>query len=156
MDKHFDFDAYVLDVRAVDKKQILQNLSWKIGRQTSADMTWICDQLLLAEEKETSGIGDGVAIPHLKSTPLRQPFVLVARLDQPVDFNALDGQNVDIVCIVLSPQMDGPVHLQRLARVTRVFRDPRILEGLRKAASEEEMEIILRSEQAPHRERLAA
>ena len=142
--EHIEFNAFILGLRAVNKQQIIQNISWKIGRQTNADMTWLSDQLLLAEASESSGIGDGVAIAHLKSTPLQKPFILVAKLDHPVEFDAIDGLPVDIVCAVLSPQMDGPLHLRRLSRVTRIFRDPSIIERLRQANSEEEMALILR------------
>ncbi len=144
--EHVEFNAFILGLRAIDQKQILQNISWKIGRQTNADMTWISEQLLLSEARESSGIGDGVAIAHLKSTPLKTPFILVAKLDEPVSFNAADDVPVDIVCAVLSPQMDGPLHLQRLARVTRIFRDPQMLEKLRAATNEQEMAEILRPE----------
>lgn len=147
--ENIEFNAFVLGLRATDKKQILQNISWKIGRQTQADMTWIADQLLLCEEKESSDIGDGVAIAHLKSTPLQKPFILVARLDTPVSFGDVNDMPVDVICAVLSPQMDGPLHLQRLSRVTRLFRDQEILEKLRSATSEEEMADILRPENRP-------
>ncbi len=145
--EHIEFNEFIIGLRATDKNQILQNISWKIGRQTNADMTWIADQLLKSEENESSGIGDGIAIPHLKSTPLTKPFIVIARLDQPVEFNSLDGLPVDIVCAVLSPQMDGPLHLRRLSRVTRLLREPEIIEALRNAKSEDEMKSILRIEQ---------
>ncbi len=145
--EHIEFNDFIIGLRATEKNQILQNISWKIGRQTNADMTWIADQLLKSEENESSGIGDGIAIPHLKSTPLTKPFIVIARLDQPVEFNSLDGLPVDIVCAVLSPQMDGPLHLRRLSRVTRLLREPEIIEALRNAKSEDEMKSILRIEQ---------
>ncbi|PZP56446.1 MAG: transcriptional regulator [Micavibrio aeruginosavorus] len=145
--EHIEFNEFILGLRATDKNQILQNISWKIGRQTNADMTWIADQLLKSEENESSGIGDGIAIAHLKSTPLQKPFIVIAKLDQPVEFDSLDGLPVDIVCAVLSPQMDGPLHLRRLSRVTRLLREPEIIEALRSATSEDEMKSILRIEQ---------
>ncbi len=147
--ENIEFNAFVIGLRATDKKQILQNISWKIGRQTQADMTWIADQLLLSEEKESSGIGEGIAIAHLKSTPLKQPFILIARLDTPVAFSEIDDVPVDIICAVLSPQMDGPLHLQRLGRVTRLLRNHDIVEKLRAATSEEEMAAILSPENRP-------
>lgn len=153
MNEHIEFNAFILGLRATDKTQILKNICWKIGRQTHVDMTWLSNELLLSENSESSGIGDGIAIPHLKSTPLKKPFILVARLDTPMEFNAIDGLPVDLVCTVLSPQMDGPLHLRRLARVTRLFREPAIVAALREAGSEEEMAAILRNED---REFLAA
>lgn len=136
------FTSYIFDLPAESRDQVLQSIAWKIGRETNADMTWIADQLLQSEERETSGIGGGVAIPHLKSTPLTTPQILLAKLAQPVEFGALDGQPVDLVCTVLSPQMDGVLHLRRLSRVTRLFRESFVLEKLRNAHSEEEMAAL--------------
>ena len=142
--EHIEFNAFSLGLRATDKNQILQNISWKIGRQTAVDMTWLSEQLIISESNESSGIGDGVAIAHLKSTPLKKPFIMVARLDHPVEFDAIDGLPVDLICAVLSPQMDGPLHLRRLSRVTRIFREPIIVERLRQAVTEDEMASILK------------
>lgn len=138
-DQPIFFNSFIFGLKANDREQVLQNIAWQIGRNTSADMTWIADQLLQAEAREASGIGEGVAIPHLKSTPLGEPHILIAKLSTPIDFGAIDGQPVDLVCTVLSPQMDGVLHLRRLARVTRLFRESFVLERLRNAASEEEM-----------------
>ena len=140
--EQIEFSDFLTGLRAVDKKQIIQNISWRIGRQTNADMTWIADQFLLSEEKQSSGIGDGVAILHLKSTPLKEPYILLAKLDAPVAFDAIDGRDVDIICAVLSPQMDGNLHLQRLSRVTRILLDPKIQDDVRSAQTEDEISAI--------------
>lgn len=147
--EQIEFSDFLPGLRAIDKKQTIQNISWRIGRQTNADMTWIADQLLLSEEKQSSGIGEGVAILHLKSTPLKEPFILLARLDAPIAFDAVDGRDVDILCAVLSPQMDGNLHLQRLSRVTRILLDPAIQEQIRSAHTEEDMQAIFQAEN-PH------
>lgn len=143
-----EFDAFVFNMRAAEKTQILQNLSWMIGRKTEADMTWLSEQLLLSEEKQNSAIGDGVAIAQVKSSPLTQPYVILAKLDRPVDFGADDGQEVDLVCVLVSAQMDGPLHLQRLSRLTRMFRDKNLLETIRAAGSEREMADLFREVRA--------
>lgn len=137
-------DSFIYGLKADTKEQALQNIAWKIGRETEADMTWIADQLLLSEQREASGIDGGVAIPHLKSTPLKKPHVLVAKLDHPIDFGSIDGEPVDLICVVLSPQMDGVLHLRRLSRMTRLFRESFVLEKLRNAASEKEMAELFR------------
>lgn len=134
--------SFIHRLKAESREQILQSIAWKVGRETGADMTWLADQLLISESNETSGIGDGVAIPHLKSTPLKMPHIVIATLDQPVDFEALDGQPVDIVCAVFSPQMDGVIHLRRLSRMTRLLRESFLLGKLRNATSEDEMAAL--------------
>ncbi len=140
------FNAFLCGLKASSPTQILQNIAWKIGRMAPLDMTWLADQLLLAEKAESSGIGNGVAIPHLKVASLPSPFILLARLDNTVDFQAIDNQPVDLICTVISPQIDGPLHLRRLSRVTRLFRDPVILEQLRGAENEDGLASVLTPE----------
>lgn len=142
-------DSFIYGLKADSKEQVLKNIAWKIGRDTNADMTWIAEQLLLSEEREASGIDGGVAIPHIKSTPLKKPHVLLAKLETPIDFGSIDGEPVDLVCVVLSPQMDGVLHLRRLSRITRLFRESFVLEKLRNAASEKEMVELFRFTQTP-------
>lgn len=132
-------NSFIFGLKAESREQVLQNIAWQVGRKTEADMTWLADQLLQSETREPSGIGGGVAIPHLKSTPLKEPLVVLVKLDTPLDFGALDGEPVDLVCVVLSPQMDGVLHLRRLSRITRLFRESYILDRLRAASSEKEM-----------------
>lgn len=141
--EHLHFNSFIHNLKAESREQVLQNIAWQVGRQTSADMTWLADQLLQSERRQASGIDGGVAIPHLKSTPLKEPHLLVAKLERPIDFGAMDSEPVDLVCTVLSPQMDGVLHLRRLSRVTRMFRESFLLEKLRHATSESEMADLL-------------
>lgn len=142
-------DSFIYNLKAETPQQVLQTIAWQVGRQTNIDMTWLADQLLLSEARDSSAIDGGVAIPHLKSTPLKTPHILVAKLATPVDFGAVDGESVDLVCVVLSPQMDGVLHLRRLSRITRLFRESFVLEKLRNVSSEKEMAELFRFSQAP-------
>ena len=135
-------NSFIHRMKAETREQVLSNIAWKVGRQTNADMTWIADQLILREQREASGIDGGVAIPHLKSTPLETPHIIIASLDTKIDFGAVDGEPVDLVCAVLSPRLDGVLHLRRLARMTRLFRESFLLEKLRTASSEKEMAAL--------------
>lgn len=144
-DLHFNGACH--SISAINKKQVLQNIAWKIGRSLpEIDMTWLANQLLEAEDKETSGVGGGVAIPHLKSTPLQSPFIMMFKLQNPIEFNSPDTQPVDLVCIVLSPQQVGNAHLPLLAKVTRLMRDEDLCAKLRAAESTAQMETILNPE----------
>lgn len=149
MHEHLYFDEFCPGIKAITKNQIIQNLAWKVGRLTPVDMTWLSEQLLLNEKKESSGIGNGVAIPHLKSTPLQKPFLMMAKLETPVDFASIDGAPVDLICVVLSPATASMNHLPLLSKVTRLLREQSILDALRKAETRDEMEIIL-NPQAPN------
>jgi PTS system nitrogen regulatory IIA component len=132
-------NSFMFGLKADNKDQVLHQMARKIGRETGADQAWIASHLLLSEQLEPSGIGGGVAIPHLKSTPLEKPHTLLVKLASPIDFGGLDGKPADLVCAVLSPQTDGVLHLRRLARTTRLFRESFVLEKIRHAGSEHDM-----------------
>ena len=83
----------------------------------------IFDTLLHRERLGSTGIGDGIAIPHGKLVQLTRIVGVFARLDRPVDFDALDDEPVDLVFLLLAPEGAGADHLKALARIARVLRD---------------------------------
>lgn len=127
-----------LDPRAVlpalrvnGKKQALQELAFQAARLTGLAESAIYEALLQRERLGSTGIGEGIAIPHGKLPGLDKIFGLVARLDKPVDFEALDSQPVDVLFLLLAPEGAGADHLKALARVARVLREPGLIERLR-------------------------
>ncbi|MDR7035432.1 PTS system nitrogen regulatory IIA component [Methylobacterium sp. BE186] len=121
-------------LRARAKKQVLQDLSAQAVRRLPAlDEREVFETLLQRERLGSTGIGDGVAIPHGKLPGLDRLFGLVARLERPVDFEALDGQPVDIAFLLLAPEGAGADHLKALAQVARILREPGMLERIRAA-----------------------
>ena len=86
------------------------------------------------EKLGSTAVGNGIAIPHGKLPKLDKLFGLFARLDRPIDFEALDGQPVDLIFLLLAPEGAGADHLKALARVARLLRDPDIARKLRDSA----------------------
>lgn len=127
-------DSVVPSLRARTKKAMLQELSGHAARQLPAlDEREVFETLMQRERLGSTGIGDGVAIPHGKLPGLDRLFGLVGRLEKPVDFDALDGQPVDIAFLLLAPEGAGADHLKALAQVARLLREPGILERIRAA-----------------------
>lgn len=127
-----------LDPRAVlpalrvnGKKQALQELSAHAARLTGLGSDTIYEALLQRERLGSTGIGEGIAIPHGKLPGLDRIFGLVARLEKPIDFEALDGQQVDVLFLLLAPEGAGADHLKALSRVARVLREPGLVERVR-------------------------
>ncbi|MBO1905732.1 PTS IIA-like nitrogen regulatory protein PtsN [Microvirga sp. 3-52] len=127
-----------LDPRAVlpalrvnGKKQALQELASQAARLTGLPDGAIYEALLQRERLGSTGIGEGIAIPHGKLPGLTRIFGLIARLDKPVDFEALDAQPVDVLFLLLAPEGAGADHLKALARVARVLREPGLIERVR-------------------------
>lgn len=124
-------DAVIAELKANSKKQAIQELSSKAAEVTGLSEREIFDTLLQRERLGSTGVGHGVAIPHGKLTRLDGLVGLFARLDKPVDFDALDDQPVDLIFLLLAPEGAGADHLKALARIARQLRDPAITEGLR-------------------------
>lgn len=127
-------DSVVSTLRVRDKKHVLQELAAHAARRLPglSDRD-IFETLLQRERLGSTGIGDGVAIPHGKLAQLDRLFGLVARLEKPVDFDALDGQPVDVAFLLLAPETAGAGHLKALAQVARLLREPGMLERIRSA-----------------------
>jgi PTS system nitrogen regulatory IIA component len=123
--------AVIPALRASSKKQALQELAEVAARLTGLEERTIYEVLLQRERLGSTGIGDGVAIPHAKLAKLDSIFGLVARLDKPIDFEALDGQPVDLMFVLLAPEEAGADHLKALARIARVLREPGMTERIR-------------------------
>lgn len=145
-----DPDSVVPALRARAKKQVLQELSTQaVRRLPGLDEREVFETLLQRERLGSTGIGDGVAIPHGKLPGFDRLFGLVARLEKPVDFEALDGQPVDIAFLLLAPEGAGADHLKALAQVARVLREPGILERIRAARDASALYALLTHTPAP-------
>jgi len=118
-------------LRVSGKKQALQELASQAALLTGLTDDAIYEALLQRERLGSTGIGEGIAIPHGKLPGLTRIFGLVARLEKPIDFEALDSQPVDVLFLLLAPEGAGADHLKALARVARVLREPGLIERVR-------------------------
>jgi PTS system nitrogen regulatory IIA component len=91
----------------------------------------IFDALLQRERLGSTGIGNGVAIPHGKLAKVKRIFGIFARLDRPIEFEALDGAPVDLIFLLVAPESAGADHLKALAQVARMFREPALVSKVR-------------------------
>ena len=124
-------EAILPALKVNSKKQALQELAAKASLLTGQNERSIFEVLLQREKLGTTAVGYGVAIPHGKLPKLEKLFGLFARLERPIDFEAMDGQPVDLTFLLLAPEGAGADHLKALARVARVLREPGILERIR-------------------------
>lgn len=118
---------------AANKKEALQSLSHQAAELTGLDGRLIYDTLLQRERLGSTGLGRGIAIPHVKLSGLDGIVSLFARLAAPIDFESPDGEPVDLVFVLLAPDHAGGDHLKALARISRLVREPVALERLRAA-----------------------
>jgi PTS system nitrogen regulatory IIA component len=136
-------NTVVPSLRVTSKKQALQELAKRSAELTGMAERTIFDVLLERERLGTTGVGNGIAIPHGKLAGLKKLHGLFARLEQPIDFDAIDDQPVDLIFLLLAPEGAGADHLKALARVSRLLRDPQICQKVRGSDSAEAIYALL-------------
>jgi nitrogen PTS system EIIA component len=135
--------AVVPALRVNSKKQALQELAARAAAMSGRGEREVFDVLMQRERLGSTGIGSGIAIPHGKLAKLDRLFGVFARLERPVDFEALDGQPVDLLFLLLAPEAAGADHLKALARVARLLRDPEVARKLRESRDAEAIYAVL-------------
>mgnify|MGYP001457458903 FL=1 len=141
--------SVVANLHATSKKQAIQDLARKAADITGLHERAIFDVLMERERLGTTGVGNGIAIPHGKLANLDKLYGLFARLEKPIDFQSIDEQPVDIIFLLLAPESAGADHLKALARVSRLLRDQTVCEKLRGTDQSEALYALL-TEDAAH------
>ena len=136
-------EAIVPLLKASSKKQVIQELSERAAKLTGLPERQIFDKLLQRERLGSTGVGQGVAIPHGKLAELDRIHGIFAVLDKPVNYEAMDDQPVDIVFLLLAPEGAGADHLKALARIARVLRNDATLAKLRAATEPDAIRAVL-------------
>ena len=133
----------VINIRVSYKDKLLQELAHRAATKVQIPESEIIDALLKREELGSTGMGNGVAIPHARFRTLARPFGIAAKLKQPIDFQAIDDQPVDIVFVLLLPTVSEGEQLGALACVARKLREPSELAKLRKMRKASELHAVL-------------
>lgn len=136
-------DAVLPLLRATTKKQALAELSKRAAQLTGLSETEILTALAEREALGSTGFGNGIAIPHAKLKGITRLCGVFARLERPIEFDAIDGRPVDLLCLLLAPAAGSTDHLKALARVARLLRDADSCGRLRGAANAEALYLAL-------------
>jgi PTS system nitrogen regulatory IIA component len=141
--------AVIPSLKANSKKQALQDLAVKAAEITGRPEREILDVLMQREKLGSTALGAGIAIPHGKLPKLDRIHGVFARLERPIDFEALDGQPVDLVFVLLAPESAGADHLKALSRIARLLRDQNLANQLRDARDAAAIHAVLAKETPP-------
>ncbi len=124
-------ESVIACAKVSSKRQLLQLLADHAAAPANASAQEIFETLSEREQLGSTGLGNGIAIPHGKISGLKGVTAVFARLDRPIDFDAVDDQPVDLAIMLLAPMGSGADHLKALSRVARVLREDRVVEELR-------------------------
>lgn len=136
-------EAVLASLKAQSKKQLLQELAARAQSRTQLPEKQVFETLNEREKLGTTGVGAGIAIPHGRMAGITGITGIFARLESPIDYEAVDGQPVDLVFMLLAPENAGADHLKALAKVSRLLRNQQTCEKLRAAQSAEALYAIL-------------
>jgi PTS system nitrogen regulatory IIA component len=142
--------AVVARLRVTNMKQLLIEISRRAAEFVGLHERRIFEALLERERLGSTGVGNGIAIPHARLTGLTKLQGLFVRVDPAVDFDAVDEQPVDLVFLLLAPESAGADHLKALARVSRLLRDRQMCEKLRGAEHPDALYALLTEPQTSH------
>jgi PTS system nitrogen regulatory IIA component len=123
----------LVDLKVLDKDRLLEDLSARAASALGLDADAIKQQVVAREGLGSTGLGDGIGLPHARLDGVTKPFGILARLKKPIEFDAIDGQLVDLVFLLLLPSATPDENLNALACIARKLRDPQALKRLRQA-----------------------
>ena len=135
-----------IDVAVPNKQKLLIALAEKAGSRLRLPSDAILTELSKREELGSTGVGNGVAIPHARFNQIDRPFGMLFRLRQPIEFDALDEKPIDLVFLLLLPESAKGEQLTALACVARKLRNPAVTAALRKAGDSRKTFQLLASE----------
>ncbi|MEM7617864.1 MAG: PTS sugar transporter subunit IIA [Pseudomonadota bacterium] len=147
MPYNIQIDAAIPNIKAMNKEQVFKALIDRISKDIGCSAKMLFDRLMEREQLSMSAIGQGVAIPHLKTDGLRDRYVAVATLSNPIDFGAIDGEAVDLIGVILSPSSHGGLHLRGLSRISRLLKNEELCQKLREAQDEDTLKSLFSNPQ---------
>ncbi|MCG8668677.1 MAG: PTS IIA-like nitrogen regulatory protein PtsN [Pseudomonadales bacterium] len=131
-------DRTFYDVEGTSKKRVLENAAGLIAQQAPEfTANELFDSLISREKLGSTAIGKGVAIPHCRAKHCTNTVGALLKLQEPVDFDAMDHEPVDLMFVLLVPEEATEEHLQLLSQVAQRFSDENIRDALRRATDKE-------------------
>lgn len=143
-------EGVIASLKAKTKKAALQELATKAAEITGIDGNVIFEALLQRERLGSTGLGRGIAIPHVRLGGLRTIVSVFAKLEEPIDFDAADGEPVSLLFLLLAPEHAGADHLKALSRISRLLRDPLAIEKLKGSRDRPALYAVLTQPMASH------
>ncbi|MBY7144625.1 fructose-specific PTS transporter subunit EIIC [Virgibacillus sp. NKC19-3] len=142
-------DIMIMDLKARDKSSAIDEMVSRLEeKQAVNDAGILKEEIIKREEQTSTGLGDGIAMPHAKTDAVKEPVVLFAKSTNGVDYEALDGQPSYLFFMIAVPDGANDTHLQTLATLSRMLIDQTFVEQLKQAATADEVQALFQKEEA--------
>ncbi len=137
-----NIDVALPQIKATNILQAFKILACEMSNHAGASEDFLLESLITREAQGGSAIGKGIAIPHLQTRAIPRRFVALATLERPIHLDSPDGEAVDLICLLLSPDSDGPIHLRGLSRISRLLRNEELCDVLRETNDPDSMKAL--------------
>ncbi|MEC6748871.1 fructose-specific PTS transporter subunit EIIC [Marinilactibacillus sp. XAAS-LB27] len=136
-------DLMILDLQATEKEAVIDEMIARLAeKDVISDVATYKEGIMKREAQTSTGLGDGIAMPHSKNPAVKNPAVLFAKSTNGVDYESLDGQPTHFLFMIAAPEGGNDLHLQVLASLSRKLVNPEVLEHLRQAETPEDVQAV--------------
>ncbi len=142
------FDIVIPSMIAANQKQLIRMMAHEVAKVIGIGERILADRITEKEKESPGAMGEGIAITHLHISGLKEPVNVFIRLKNAVNVGAADKQDVDLVCLLLTPEREGAAYLRSMARLSRLLRNAQICAMLRAAQNEKAIRNVF--EQTAH------
>ncbi|MBR2298994.1 MAG: PTS sugar transporter subunit IIA [Alphaproteobacteria bacterium] len=136
-------NTIVTSIKAGTKREVIEEMSARLARHENIDVHLVEDAMIERENLGSTAYGGGIAFPHARINGAKRVKAYFTKLSSPIDFNAVDGEGVDLVFMLVSPENSGADHLEALATLSKAMRNKTMCAKLRKATTKDEIYKIL-------------
>ena len=134
----------IFDLKSKSKKNLLENIAKMISLDQPIDSDIIFEKLYEREKLGTTGLGKGIAIPHARIPNIMKPKIVVIKLEEPLSFESIDGNDVDIVFALVVPEDENNLHVDLLSKIAELLEDKNFLLEIRNSDSRDEIEKLIK------------
>ncbi len=138
-----EFDLVIPTMIVATRKQVVRMVAHEISKHIGIGERILAERLNEQEKENPSTMGEGIAITHLHISGLQEALNIFIRLKNPVDMGAVDKKDVDLICLLLTPEREGSAYLRTMARISRLLRNAQICAMLRSAQNEKAIRNVL-------------
>ena len=136
-------NTILTSLKAGTKRQLLEEMSAKLAHHENIDVHLVEDAMVERENLGSTAYGGGIAFPHARIDGAKRVKAYFTKLSAPIDFDSVDGQGVDLIFMLVSPENSGADHLEALAVLSKAMRNKTLCAKLRKASTKDEIYKIL-------------
>ncbi|MBN2225496.1 MAG: PTS sugar transporter subunit IIA [Deltaproteobacteria bacterium] len=141
-----DIDLINADLNGHDKREVLGELADMVAKKEGLDVNVLVPVLEEREKLGSTGIGDGIAIPHGKLRGLKKLVASFGRSAKGVNFDSIDGKPAHLFFLLMAPENTAGMHLKALARISRLLKDTEFRERLLESRTTQEVYKVLQEE----------